>query len=628
MDKPTKPEYKLELDPKILKLLGPSLYTNIYYILAELIANAYDADAKNVYIISESNAITVEDDGTGMSYEDTKIYLNVAVETRTTKKNSSTKSGRRKIGRKGVGKLAALSVSENILVKTIKDGKKSGFILTRIIKADRILEPLEEKDIQFVNIKTNGTAIVMKEPQYKLNKTIDSIKRNLLKIFPLVNKEFRIHIIQDNKTVAIIDNFDQEMIKDLGGLIIIGYGFKNLVKYFKNDFPGKEKELLEIRKEKKEILKLENKSGYQKKYELIIKGWVGIYRTTKGRRRGQFDDFPDNFISLLSNSKLGEYNILPTVGKNKLLEVFVVGQLHVDLFEETELPDIALSNRQGYKTDDLRYQTVIKFVTNELLPDIVRIRTNYVAYKKAEKNKEILEKQKQQEVELRKSIEKYKVQTSSSATKKIANAINQRDKKSLLTVEGIIASEMNAFMNIVGIKKKVDVQKKKILICHTSIDKDLADIIYNLLLFNRIPPEDIIYTTCDDEVSRIPEGTEVWDYLRDFFVDSYSTEKIYVIYVTSSEMAKAWSAVAEVGAGWITRKDHKIFNIKDHRPAKPLNTAQEWHNSERKPDGITMTNVECDKFASKIENICDYLSYRKKTRQENINKIKEYVNIS
>ena len=49
-------EYRLNIDPRILELLGPSLYTNIYYIIAELIANAYDADAHNVYIIdSEEN---------------------------------------------------------------------------------------------------------------------------------------------------------------------------------------------------------------------------------------------------------------------------------------------------------------------------------------------------------------------------------------------------------------------------------------------------------------------------------------------------------------------------------------------------------------------------------------------
>ena len=61
-------KYELNIDVRILELLGPNLYTNIYYVLAELIANAYDADAHNVYIISNDDKIIVEDDGKGMSY--------------------------------------------------------------------------------------------------------------------------------------------------------------------------------------------------------------------------------------------------------------------------------------------------------------------------------------------------------------------------------------------------------------------------------------------------------------------------------------------------------------------------------------------------------------------------------
>lgn len=619
-------KYELQLDPKILKLLGPSLYTNIYYILAELIANAYDADAKNVYIISKPDSITVEDDGTGMSYEDTKIYLNVAVETRTSEQDSYTKNQRRKIDRKGIGKLAALSVSENVWVQTIKDGKKSGFILTRNVRNDRMLDPIEEKDMKFENIGDHGTSIIMKDPHYVMNKSFDSIKRNLLKIFPLINNDFRIHIIRSEDKYTV-DSFDKEMIKELGGLIIIGDAFKYLVEHFKNDYPDKAKKLLNERAEEKIPMRLKNKTGAEKNYDLVIKGWAGIYRSTRGRKAG-YDDFPDNFISLLSNSKLGEYNILPTVGKNRLLELFVVGQLHVDLFEETELPDMALSNRQGYKTDDQRYQKVISFVSQDLLPAIVEIRTIYASYKKEEGEIGKLEKQKQEEQELVKLVDKYKQEASSSATKKITEAIHQDDKNTATEVEKIIKDEMNAFLPIVGIKKKIDDQKKKILICHTKKDKDLSDIIYSLLLFNNVPSEDIIYTNCDDEISRIPEGMEVYDYLREFFIESYSAEKIYVIYVTSADMATSWGAVTEVGAGWITRTDHKVFNIEWHIPAKPLNTDVEWHNSVRTQDGISMTQVECDKFALKVESICDRLGYRKRNRMENINKIKEYVVIT
>ena len=86
-------EYKLNLE-----LLGPNLYTNIYYIIAELIANAYDADAHNVYIIDNGNDITIEDDGKGMSYINGDIdkYLNVARTSRNTEDDAITNLGRKK----------------------------------------------------------------------------------------------------------------------------------------------------------------------------------------------------------------------------------------------------------------------------------------------------------------------------------------------------------------------------------------------------------------------------------------------------------------------------------------------------------------------------------------------------
>ena len=90
--------------------------------------------------------------------------------------------------------------------------------------------------------------------------------------------------------------------------------------------------------------------------------------------------------------------------------------------------------------------------------------------------------------------------------------------------------------------------KKRILISHTYDDKALADIVYKMLLHNNVPSEDILYTSCDDEEARIPEGEKVYQYLRDFFVDSYSTEKIYVLFITSDNTQKSWGAITEVGA--------------------------------------------------------------------------------
>ena len=95
-------------------------------------------------------------------------------------------------------------------------------------------------------------------------------------------------------------------------------------------------------------------------------------------------------------------------------------------------------------------------------------------------------------------------------------------------------------------------------ISHASRDNDMADIIYSMLLYNNVPAEDILYTSCEDEISRIPEGVSIYKYLRDFFVDSYSIE-IYVIFVTSKNNRRG--AKNEIGTAWITQVDNKIFNI-------------------------------------------------------------------
>ena len=614
-------EYKLNIDPRILELLGPSLYTNIYYVLAELVANAYDADAHNVYIIANKDDITVEDDGTGMSYNngDVQKYLNVAAVSRKTNEDAETALKRKKMGRKGVGKLAALSVSENVLIKTISDKEKSGFILSRYIGSDNLLTPLSDDQITFEKITGNGTAVVMQKPQYKLHSSLKAIKRNLLKIFPLVNENFKIHIIRGNERETI-DSFDKEMITELSTLITLGDEFKYLCEYFNTPFSGKKDELLRKKASATIPISMKDRKGEEHAYNVEIKGWIGTYKSTRGRKT-ELTDFPDNFISLYANQKMGEFNILPFVGQNKLPEVYVVGQLHVDIFELTELPDMALSNRQGYKSDDPRYQAVLDYVRKVLLPDILKMRDIFVSLGKKKKEEAKLEQQRQNEASFRRSVDIFRKNTAKKAAAKISDRLGISTEQ-VEAVENILSEEINSNSPDMGIKSIVDSQKKKILISQTYPDKDLADIVYNMLVFNNVPPEDIIYTNCDDEISRIPEGdvgsSGIYNYLRDFFVDSYSTQKMYVIFVTSHNTKRSWGALTEVGAAWITQIEHKIFNIHDFRPEHPLDDEQQWHTSFRDSDNnIYMSKLSADIFSQKIESKCDKLGYSKKARHEN-----------
>ena len=619
-------EYQLNVDPRILELLGPNLYTNIYYVLAELIANAYDADAHNVYIVSNKDDIRIEDDGHGMSYEngEVKKFLNVAGVSRSNEGESMTRSGeRRKMGRKGVGKLAALSVSESVDVMTISDNEKSGFVLSRRpIDENNRLQPIPNDEITFLYVQGHGTAIVMKNPQYRLNKSADSVKRNLLKIFPLVNDDFKIHIVRGDEIVTI-DTFDENIAKELCAFVSLGRDFSVLADFVPDKYPAKRAELVETRDAYTEPITLKDNEGNEHEYDLKIEGWIGAYASTRGRK-ATLTDFPDNFISLYANKKMGEFNILPIVGQNKLNEVYVVGQLYVDLFELSELPDMALSNRQGYKSDDPRYEAVIKYVRTILLPEILRKRSLYSNEQNREKKQRKLEEQKDTEAKFRKAVDAFRGIVSENVATGIKHLAPDSSKE---MIEQVVSDAINKNANTLGLKTIVDSQKKKILISHASKDKVLADLIYRFLLFNNVPPEDVLYTSCDDEISRIPEGVaSIYNYLRDFFVESYSNQKIFVIFVTSKNTPKAWGAMTEIGASWITQVDNKIFNILPYKPQHPLNDEALWHNTKRKKnDELHMTKVNADIFCGQIEAICDALGYNKKTREENISNLRSSI---
>lgn len=621
---PNNKEYKINIDPRILELLGPLLYTNIYYVLSELIANAYDADAKNVYIIEEADIITVEDDGKGMSYNDGEIakYLDVAAVSRTNEENATTKElNRPKMGRKGIGKISALSVSEEVDIKTVtKQGEKSGFVLSRRINQDNLLTAIPEEEITFKKITNSGTAVVMKNPQYKLNATPQVIKKNILKLFPAVDENFVIHVIKNGEEI-IINSFDENMIKELSTLITIGDDFSHLTDLFNTDYDDIKSDILKKVPTKIIPIKMTNNEGVEKDYNIEINGWIGTYYSTANRRKDILD-FPDNFLSIYANKKLGEFNILPVVGQNKLTEVFVVGQLHVDIFELTELPDMALSNRQGYKSDDVRYVEVQKYA-RELLAQIIEMRNKYVDRTKKEKENKKLQKQAEDEQKLKEQLVEFidkSVETVNNAMDLTAEEQNK--------LKANMESAANKHLNLLGFKSKVDGQKKKILISHTGADKDLATLIYDMLIFNYVPAEDIIFTSCTNHVSRIPPNVGIFNYLRTFFVDSVSDEKMYVIFVTSQKMHESWGAVVEVGAAWITRKTHTIFNNGDYQPKEPLDISPTWNHSQRYDGKIVFDAINADDFCVRIEDVCDAIYKNHRSRDENKEKLAELATVN
>ena len=76
------PVYKMTVDLNVLEHLGMNLYSNISAVLTEAVANAWDADAKEVKIKidveDDHDLIEISDDGIGMTVRDmNEKYLRV-----------------------------------------------------------------------------------------------------------------------------------------------------------------------------------------------------------------------------------------------------------------------------------------------------------------------------------------------------------------------------------------------------------------------------------------------------------------------------------------------------------------------------------------------------------------------
>ena len=160
--------YQMRIGLNILNHLGINLYSNIPSVLAEVVANSWDADAESVkiQIDIDEDVITITDDGHGMTEKEINDrFLYVGYERRKNQSAVTLKHKRPVMGRKGIGKLSLFSIAGKIEVQSIKDGKKNRFqmvlddIKKAIEKGDSTYYPsvLDNKNVKL----KKGTKIIL-----------------------------------------------------------------------------------------------------------------------------------------------------------------------------------------------------------------------------------------------------------------------------------------------------------------------------------------------------------------------------------------------------------------------------------------------------------------------------------
>lgn len=134
------PPHQLELafHGRVIDHLGIQMYQSPIAVIAELVANAWDADAEHVTIefptrLDADAEIAVGDDGRGMTFEQCQEwYLEVGRNRRGEQPVEATPSKCRPVlGRKGIGKFAGFGIAHVIEITTISEenGEYTKFFL-------------------------------------------------------------------------------------------------------------------------------------------------------------------------------------------------------------------------------------------------------------------------------------------------------------------------------------------------------------------------------------------------------------------------------------------------------------------------------------------------------------------
>jgi hypothetical protein len=108
----------VEVTYQIIGLFSEGLYSSPYKALEELVSNSFDADASSVHVVvppdlaDRSASIAVIDNGVGMDAEGLRLHWIVGDSIK--RRNRETATGRRTIGKFGIGKLAAYVLGDRL----------------------------------------------------------------------------------------------------------------------------------------------------------------------------------------------------------------------------------------------------------------------------------------------------------------------------------------------------------------------------------------------------------------------------------------------------------------------------------------------------------------------------------
>lgn len=194
---------EIQFHGRVIEHLGIDMYQSPVAAIAELVSNAWDADASAVNIelpksLGPDAMIRIKDDGLGMTFEECQArYLKVGFNKRKTLGSATSPGGRPLMGRKGIGKFAGFGIARVVWVKTISEatGECTTFSLdiAKLLGTDDEYvnaEPLEVDLIAYLGpdeIRRNdhGTVLELRSLTMTKAPNVDQFRKSMARRFLL-----------------------------------------------------------------------------------------------------------------------------------------------------------------------------------------------------------------------------------------------------------------------------------------------------------------------------------------------------------------------------------------------------------------------------------------------------------
>lgn len=610
-----------------LKMFGRQLYSNAWAAISELVANGFDANAKNVFLyidMKEKRNTTIElfDDGIGMNDEDLKSkYVRIG-RNRRTENNKDTAAGR-----KGIGKLAALYLSDKYQIIIRKDNEVSAWSVDVSDMDDEdtpSLKPIPYGEVNIVCDKywnstaiTHGTMIRLEGVDLKRigEAAIDALKHKLSNYFQFdsIQNKLNVCIIKSNndsilfepvvKKIAFDNMFaiytsDKNLVKTTKTTVSMSYRNKlhETKSYTKeieiNDFPD-----YVINPKTRDKFLTEGKiviDGKEKNYKLT--GWIGIHSSidkddavNNDSRYVKNKFYNPNQIRVYVRGKLFNDSILSSLPLVGAFVNYIEGEIAFEILDENDLDDIATSNRQDFSFIDERVNLLNELlagICRQLLQDRQRLADNIKSLVD-EENKTIQSREK--------------------------TTFSRDVYKELISDDTLPKQKANELANVIANKLKGEYDLKtsfKLFLSHASSDRIFTDFISAYLQkLGFIFDKDIVKT----EIFYSSDGLNIdsLDPLSEIIKNMLIRDNTQILFLTSKNFLNSQYCLFEGGAAWATRSIgmYRIVSLDYESIPKFLtNGKPEFSFNVKNKDSFILDRQSYENLVKVLNEIIEHLN--------------------